>query len=130
MGQIAWGAWKTLVDNQLVGAVPTISSPLNLDQKAACEVSVTAVYTKGGGTIAAGLKVYLLRDIDGINYEGAADGPWGFEMPYTNSEGATHRRAFAVDPSQVGKCKIHLEYSGGAGTSVAATVRYRTATLC
>lgn len=117
-----WDASWTAVDTDLAvssGADDT-SDALSLDAKAAAEVSVKAVYAAGSPT--QGLKVYLLRDTDGTTYEGEADLPWGFEMPY--SGGGTYRRSFSVDPSRLGGFKILVTNDSGVQVTVTTKVRY------
>lgn len=97
------------------------TAAISNDNKSETEVSVTIAY---GGTADEGVKVYILRDVDGTNYEAVADGPWGFMLPYTIS--TTHRRSFTVAGDRVSSFKVHVTNDSGA--TVTATVRYRQAT--
>jgi len=102
-------------------AVATTAAITN-DGKIATEISVTVVY---GATATAGLIVYLLRDVDGTNYEAVADKPWGFEMERAVS--ATYRRVFAVSAGEMDNFKVHVTNNSGA--SVTVTVRTRQGTF-
>lgn len=121
-----WGSWTTLVDAQVINhGFDLTSDAVSLDLLAGCEVSVVATYSNHA--ITQGVKVYVLRELDGTNYEGENDNPWGFEAPYVQN--GTRNRVFNVDPGQAGGFKILLTYDGLAGSSVTVTVRYRTATI-
>lgn len=121
-----WGSWNA-IDTSLAinhGADDT-SDAISLDNVAACEVSISVVYSNHA--IAQGVMVYLCRDLDGTNYEGENDNPWGFEMPY--AQNATRRRTFTVDPSRLGGFKLLLTYDGVASSTATVTTKYRTATV-
>jgi hypothetical protein len=97
------------------------TAAISNDGKLDTEVSVTAAY--GAGTVGASdCIVYLLRDVDGTNYEAIADGPWGFSLAKTAS--TTHRRTFTV-PASVGRFQILVR--NNTGVTVTATVRFRQA---
>lgn len=119
-----WGSWAA-IDTALAisnGADDT-SDAQDLDGKAAAEVSVKAVYA--AGTVTQGLKVYILRDQDGTDYEAEADLPWGFEMPY--SSGGTYRKTFSVSPADMGGFKILV--TNDSGVQVTVTTKIRTAVI-
>ena len=121
-----WGSWQSIdTDLAISHGSDDTSDAISLDNVAACEVSVKAVYSNH--TITQGTKVYVLRDTDGTNYEGESDNPWGFEMPYVQN--GTRRRSFAVDPSQLGGFKLLQTYDGGASSTATMTTKYRVATL-
>src|SRR3712207_2655634 len=88
----AWAATSINAASVANGASATTAAISN-DGKLGTEVSIEVAY---GATASEGVKVYLLRDVDGTNYEAVADGPWGFEMPKTVS--TTHRKPFTVPP--------------------------------
>lgn len=114
----AWAASSingSTVANAATATTAAISNDLKLDT----EVSVEILY---GATVNEGVKVYVLRDVDGTNYEAIADGAWGFEMAKTVS--GTNRRTFTV-PAQISNFKIIV--SNNTGASVTATVRTRQA---
>lgn len=116
--------WSTTTDinsSAIADAGNDTTEELSNDQKVGTEVSVTIAY---GATATEGIKVYVLRDVDGTNFEAVADNPWGFEMPYGAS--TTHRKTFTV-PGDISDFKVHLTNDGGA--SVTATVRYRQAVI-
>ena len=115
-----WDAGWTVIDAAIVltqgGTTTDTSAVIDLRTKAACEISIDVDYSNHAKAT-GGLFVYVCRDIDGTSYEVEADGPWGFEMPFTQS--GTHRRTFTVDPSQVSEFKIHLDWDNSTGSSVA-----------
>lgn len=98
------------------GTVADTSAEISTDGKAGFEVSIDVDYSNHAlsGT---GLQVFILRDIDETVFEADGDGSFGFEMPFTQN--GTHRRAFAVLPSEVSKFKILLKWSNATASSVA-----------
>ena len=125
-----WGAWAT-IDAAIVltqaGTTTDTSAEIDLDGKSACEVSIDTDYSNDAKAT-AGLRVYLLRDVNGTDFEDSADLPWGFEMPFTQS--GTNRRTFTVDPGLIGSFKIYLSWGNTTGGSVATTATmYRTADI-
>ena len=125
-----WDAAWSAIDAAIVltqgGTVTDTSDAISLDGKAACEVSIDADYSDHAKAT-AGLSVYLLRDVNGTDYEAVTDLPWGFEMIFTQN--STNRRTFTVDPGSVGSFKILLVWGNTTGSSavtVATSVRYAT----
>lgn len=120
-----WDAgWTVLVNGQAISSGGDhTSGAVELDQKAAAEVSIEADYAAGSPT--EGLRVYLLRELDGTNYETEADEPWGFMLPH--SGGVERRRTISVDAAQIGRFKLLCTNDSGVGITV--TVRYRTAVI-
>jgi len=124
-----WDAAWTPIDAAITlttgATVDDTSAVISLDGKAACEVSIDADYSDAAMT-GAGLKVYLLRDVNGTDYEALLDQPWHFEMPF--AQNLTRRRAFKVDPSDMGSFKILLYWWNTTASSVvvATSVRYAT----
>lgn len=122
----AWDAnWtNTSINGSTItnATTSTITTAISNDVKIVTEVSVTIAY---GGTATEGVKVYLLRDVDGTNYETTNDLPWGFQMPFSTS--VTRYRTFTVSGSSISKFKILL--SNNSGASVTATVKYKQATV-
>jgi len=98
------------------------TAAISNDGKSGTEVSVTCAY---GGTVDQGLKVYILRDADGTNYEAVIDKPWGFEMP--SGVSTTYRRAFAVCADRISNFKVHVTNDSGA--TVTVTVKTRQSTI-
>ena len=115
-----WDAGWSVIDAAIVltqgGTTDDTSAVIDCDGKAAVEISIDVDYSNHAKAT-AGLFVYVLRDIDGSDYEVEADGPWGFEMPFTQS--GTHRRTFTVDCSQISEFKIYLDWDNSTGSSVA-----------
>ena len=126
-----WDASWTVLDAAIVltqgGTTTDTSAAVSLDVKAACEVSIDVDYSNHAKAT-AGLTVYVLRDVNGTDYEAIADGPWGFEMAFTQS--GTNRKTFHVDPGIAGSFKIYLNWGNTTGSSVATVATsYRTATI-
>lgn len=115
------GSWSatSIASSSISDAAADTTAAIDNDTKLGTNVSVEIAY---GGTATEGVNVYLLRDVDGTNYEAVADGPWGFAMPYATS--VTRRRTFWV-PGWISKFKVHLTNDSGA--SVTATVRTQQA---
>ena len=99
------------------------TAAIDNDNITGTEISVTVVYD--ATTADEGVKVYVLRDVDGTNYEAVVDGPWSFMMPYTIN--TTHRRTFTVLGNNTSKFKV--EVTNDSGASVTATVRYKQFTI-
>ena len=115
-----WAASWTTVDASIAlttgGTTTDTSAAQSNDLKSACEISIDVDYSNHAlsGT---GLLVYILRDINGTDYESSADGAWSFEMPFTQN--GTHRRSFAVPPDMTSSFKIGLDWQNATGSSVA-----------
>lgn len=122
-GEYDWtGTYTPLVDAQAVAdAGDHTSVAVSLDGKLAAKIGVTVAY---GATVNQGVKVYVLGLVDGTNYEGEADSPWGFEMPATVS--TTHRRVFTIPAGLHDSFKILVTNDSGAQVTV--DVDYDTAT--
>lgn len=118
-----WEAAWTEIDAAIVltqgGAASDTSDAQSNDLKSACEISIDTDYSNHAKAT-AGLFVYIFRDINGTDYEDESDGPWGFEMPFTQN--GTNRRTFAVPPDMTSSFKIGLVWLNSTGSSV-ATVR-------
>jgi hypothetical protein len=117
----SWTA-TSIASSTVTNTSTATTAAISNDGKSGSEVSVTIAY---GGTVNQGVKVYILRDIDGTNYEAVTDKPWGFEMP--SSVSTTYRRAFAVCADRISNFKVHVTNDSGA--SVTATVKTRQATI-
>jgi hypothetical protein len=89
------------------------------DLKTATEISVTIVF----GTVAADAILYILRDVDGTNFEAIADRPFGANIPGTAS--TTVRRAMTV-LAAISRFKIAV-FNPTGNSAITATVRYRQA---
>lgn len=123
----SWTTLQNAVTLTQGGTTENTSSEVDLDGKAACEVSVDADYSNHAKAT-GGLFVYVLRDVNGTDYEAETDEPWGFEMVFTQN--GTNRRTFSIDPGQVTKFKILLDWDNStASSSVTVTTSYKTATI-
>lgn len=111
-------SWTTLQNGVTLtqgGTVEDISSAVSLDGYAGMELAIKAVYSNHAKAT-AGLSVYFERDANDA-YEDDADGPFGFEMPFTQN--ATHRRTVLLGPAS--NYKVHLVW-GNTTSSSAVTV--------
>ena len=125
-----WDAAWTAIDAAIAltqGATVTdISAQIDLDGKAGCLISIDTDYSdhvKATG----GLFVYILRETGDGSDEAEADGPWGFEMPFTQN--GTNRRVFFISAAQFQKFKLHLDWDNSTGSAVATTrtdIKYAT----
>lgn len=104
------------------------SDAISLDGKAAIAISVDADYSNHAKAT-GGLYVYICRDINGADYEVEADGPWGFEMPFTQS--GTHRQTFVLSADSFGPgFKIYLDWDNStASSAVTVVTKYKFATV-
>ncbi len=115
-------SWTTAINAASVtNGSSSTSSAISNDNKTATEISITVVY---GATASQGLNVYILRDVDGTNFEAVADRPWGFVMEKAVS--TTFRKTFTVSAYEASQFKVHVVNNTGA--SVTVTVRYQQAT--
>lgn len=117
----SWTA-TSIASSAVADTASDTTAAISLDGVSGVEVSVTIAY---GGTFDEGVMVYVLRDIDGTNYEAVADGPWQFEMPGSTS--TTYRRQFHVPAITGSSIKVHLVNDSGA--SVTASVSYKAASM-
>ena len=125
-----WGAWTQCGVEAVVlttaGTILEISDEIDLDGKAACEVSVEATYSNHAKAT-GGLEVGILRDANDT-YQVQADIGSGWEMIFTQA--ATRRDVWSVDPQQIGKFKVMHDWNNTtASSNVTITTRYRTATV-
>ena len=98
-----------------------------MDGYAAIEISVDADYSdhvKATG----GLFVYILRDINGTDYETEDDNPWGFEMPFVQN--GTRRKTFVLSGADYSRFKIFLDWDNStAGSNVDVVTSYQKASM-
>lgn len=125
-----WGNWA-VVDAATVlttgSTVQHTSAEIDLDGKAACEVSIDTDYSDHAKAT-GGLQISILRDVNGSDFEGVQDSPWTFEMPFLQIN--TIRRTFSVNPGQVSKFKIFQNWLNTTPSAVATTATYvRFATI-
>lgn len=103
--------------SSVANAGSATTAAISNDNKLETEVGVSVAY---GGTASEGIKVYILRDVDGSNYEDA-NTAWGFEMPKAVS--TTYRRTISVGSASNFKVLV----TNNTGASVTVTVTYRQA---
>lgn len=125
-----WDAAWSAIDAAIVltqgGTIIDNSATLDLDGKAACLISIDTDYSnhvKATG----GLSVFIVREVGDGNFEVEADGPWGFEMVFTQNN--TNRKVFFLSAAQWQKFQIHLDWDNSTGSSVATTktdIKYAT----
>lgn len=125
-----WGAWTQCGVEAVVlttaGTILEISDAIDLDGKAACEVSIEATYSNHAKAT-GGLEIAILGECNGT-YQVQADIGFGSEMIFTQA--ATNRDHISVDPQQYGTFKImHNWNNTTASSNVTITTRYRTATI-
>lgn len=114
-------AWSsTSIDGTMADATSQTTAAISNDGKVVTEISVSVTY---GGTTDQGAQVYVLRDIDGTNYETSDDKPFGFELPYSTS--STRNRVFTIAADRVSDFKV--EVSNDTGDTISTTVLYRQA---
>ena len=119
--------WTTVQDGVTLtqgGTVESISDAVSLDVTSCTEIAIKAVYSNHAKAT-AGLSVYIARDANDA-YEDDADGPWGFEMPFTQND--THRKTITFGPAS--NIKIHLVWGNTTGSSaVTVTTSYKKADI-
>lgn len=114
-----WGSW-VVIDAAIAltqgGTTEDISAVQTLDKNSACLISIDVDYSDHAKAT-GGLFVWILRDIDDTVYEVEADGPFGFEMPFTQN--GTNRRTIVLSGAQWNKFKILLDWDNSTASSVA-----------
>lgn len=102
------------------GATDTdTSAAIDLDVKASIEITIDADYSDHAKAT-GGLFVFILRDINGTDYESEADNPWGFEMPFVQN--GTRRRSFVLQGIDFSRFKIHLDWDNSTANSAVTVV--------
>lgn len=102
------------------------SAEIDLDGKAACLISIDTDYSDHAKAT-AGLSVFILRECGTGDFEAEADGPWGFEMPFTQN--GTNRKTFFLSAAQYQKFKIHLDWDNSTTDAIATSdidIKYAT----
>ncbi len=123
----AWTTLQNAVTLTQGGTVEDLSAAVSNDGKAACVVSVDADYGNYAKAT-AGLKVFVLNDVNGTDYEDDADGAWGMELNYTQA--GTNRLTFAVPADVFASFKILLQWGNStASSTVTVTTSYWQATI-
>jgi hypothetical protein len=125
-----WGAWTQCGVEAVVlttgGTILELSDAIDLDNKAACEVSIAATYSNHAKAT-GGLEVGILRESNGT-YQAQADIVAGWEMVFTQN--ATRLEVVSVDPKYMGTFKVMHDWNNTtASSNVTITTRYRTATI-
>ena len=125
-----WGAWTQCGVEAVVlttaGTIEEISDAIDLDGKAACEISIEATYSDHAKAT-GGLEVAILA-LCNETYQVQADIGVGFEMIFTQN--ATRRLQLSVDPKHHSNVKILHDWNNTtASSNVTITTRYRTATI-
>ena len=125
-----WDASWTAIDAAIVltqgGTIIDNSATIDLDGKAACLISIDTDYSDHAKAT-GGLFVYIVKEAGDGSFEVEADGPWGFEMPFTQV--GTNRVVFALSAADFQKFQIHLDWDNSTGSSVATTktdIKYAT----
>jgi hypothetical protein len=125
-----WDAGWTAIDAAIVltqgGTTTDNSATIDLDGKAACLISIDTDYSNHAKAT-GGLFVYIVREAGDGSFEAEADGPWGFEMPFTQA--GTNRVVFALSAADFNKFQIHLDWDNSTASSVATTktdIKYAT----
>jgi len=125
-----WGAWTQCGVEAVVlttgGTILEISDAIDLDGKAACEVSIEATYSNHAKAT-GGLEIAVLGECNST-YQVQLDIGAGPEMIFTQND--TRRDRFRVDPQEYGTFKVMHDWNNTtASSSVTITTRYRTATV-
>lgn len=128
-----WGAWAfmdyssgTDVDDIDVNDEATLTTDaVDLDGKAACEISVEWI-EGNDGACDGDVYVYLLRDIDGTNYQTIDDNPQCIGV-VDATQNTTRYIGCNVYPSEVGKFKVLVDNDSGQDGDL--SLRIRTATI-
>lgn len=122
----AWSAIDAAIVLTQGGTTTDLSAEIDLDGKAACLISIDTDYSNHAKAT-AGLSVFIARETGDGSFEAEADGPWGFEMPFTQN--GTNRKVFFLSAAQFHKFKILLDWDNSTGSSVATTrtdIKYAT----
>lgn len=125
-----WGEWAQCgveaVELTTGGTILEVSDEIDLDGKAACEISIAATYSDHAKAT-GGLEINVLGDSNGT-WQAQADVGAGKEMILTQN--ATRLLVFPVDPKYYSKFKINHEWNNTTTSSkVTITTRYKTATI-
>ena len=96
------------------GTTTNTSAAIDLDVKASIEISIDVDYSDHAKAT-GGLFVYILRDINGTDYESEADNPWGFEMEFLQN--GTRRRTFILHGIDFSRFKIFLDWKNSTASS-------------
>jgi len=125
-----WGSWTQCgveaVTLTTGGTILELTDAIDLDGKAACEVSIEATYSNHAKDT-GGLEIAILSECNGT-YQAQQDIGNGFEMIFVQND--TIRESLKVEPKQFGTFKIMHDWNNTtADSNVVITTRYRTATI-
>ena len=123
---VDWGSYTTdgTINNVTVSnAGSQTGDATSMDGLYCVQVAVQCTY---GGTATQGLKIFVLADYDGTNYQLTTDNVYSIAMVYATSAAKTC--VFTIYASDFSRFKIKL--TNDAGADITATyVRYKTATI-
>ena len=133
-----WSEWTELLSDSpsdnpdaimvLTTATQDRSEEVDLNLKAACEISISATYSNDAQVAGLGLFVYLLRAFDNSDFENMSDGAFNFLMEYTQA--GTRKKTISVSPADMGSFKLGFNFTNtGGATSVTISAYVRTATI-
>ena len=135
-----WGSWVELLSDSpsanpdpflvlvVGGDTQDMSEIVDLDLKAACEVSIRATYSNDAQASGTGLYVYLLRAYNNSDFENFDDGAFNFLLEFTQD--GTRKKTMSISPADMGSFKIGFDWTNTTGgASVTVLVYYRTATI-
>ena len=127
---VNWDGTWTAIDAAIAltqgGTTTDTSAEIDMDGKYCAAISIDTDYSDHAKAT-GGLYVYLIRETGDDSDEAEADGPWGFEMPFTQN--GTNRKVFTILASDFPKFKIHLDWDNSTASAVATTrtdIKYAT----
>lgn len=134
-----WSAWADMTylagtdvdDIALANGAALITDEVDLDLKAACEISAKLIEDNTGAVASPWVLIQILRE-SGEEYQLAATpGPVildrALSLVMVPVQNATRLQVFPVDPKDMGKFKINVV--NDCGQELALTLRIRTATI-
>jgi len=122
----SWSAIDAAIALTQGGTTTDNSATIDLDGKAACLISIDTDYSNHAKAT-GGLSVFIVKETGDGSFEAEVDGPWGFEMPFTQN--GTNRKVFFLSAANFQKFQIHLDWDNSTGSSVATTrtdIKYAT----
>jgi hypothetical protein len=114
-------------DVDIANGADLTSDSMSLDSKISCEISVTVV-EDNTGACTGDVYIYLLRDVNGTNFEDYTehddnDSPRNVGV-IDATQNKTRRRTFTVRADEVSSFKIAVENSSGQTLTTTVKVRY------
>jgi hypothetical protein len=103
------------------------SDAISLDEKIACEVSVTVV-EDNTGACTGNVSVFICRDVDGTNYEDYTedtdnDAP-GLACTIVPVQNKTRRKTFTIFADELSSFKIAIDNASGQTLTTTVKIRY------